>query len=237
VSGSYIFGIPTPSFRIYPVKRSILLIGLYAFLALEQIGQCAVVSRDWKTPGDGLLTYDDVNQREWLDLTQSRLSMFAGSGYEQRYQSAGPQFALRGAFYGFHPAKSADLSALSLSAGIVPGAEFATNAGPTQSLIELVGPSAISSLDPADRVAFGLLDQLGPAPTTNLRLYGELLHFVPRPATMGSAGLLIRAGLDVNDLATPANSGIWMSRSIPEPSSTFSSLVGALFFIRRASHT
>jgi hypothetical protein len=35
-----------------------------------------VISRGWKTPRDGLLTYDDVNRREWLDLTESVLSQF-----------------------------------------------------------------------------------------------------------------------------------------------------------------
>ena len=32
-----------------------------------------VFERDWKTPGDGLLTYDDVNRQEWLDLTETQL--------------------------------------------------------------------------------------------------------------------------------------------------------------------
>ena len=33
--------------------------------------QAAVFERDWLAPGDGLLTYDDVNKREWLDLSVS----------------------------------------------------------------------------------------------------------------------------------------------------------------------
>ena len=35
-----------------------------------------VFERDWKAPGDGLLTHDDVNGREWLDLSVSRLINF-----------------------------------------------------------------------------------------------------------------------------------------------------------------
>jgi hypothetical protein len=43
--------------------RAILM--LFAFACPTLAG---VVSRDLFAPGDGLLTYDDVNQREWLDL-------------------------------------------------------------------------------------------------------------------------------------------------------------------------
>lgn len=47
---------------------------LAATICLATSIDAAVISRDWKTPGDGLLTYDDVNQRVWLDLTESRLA-------------------------------------------------------------------------------------------------------------------------------------------------------------------
>ena len=36
----------------------------------------AVIERDWQTPGDGLLTFDTVNQREWLDLSETLLSIY-----------------------------------------------------------------------------------------------------------------------------------------------------------------
>ena len=45
------------------VLRSVL-----ASLLAANLCSAAVFERDWKTPGDGLLTYDDVNRREWLDL-------------------------------------------------------------------------------------------------------------------------------------------------------------------------
>ena len=39
-------------------------------LSLAPLTASATISeRDLLEPGDGLLTYDDVNQREWLDLT------------------------------------------------------------------------------------------------------------------------------------------------------------------------
>jgi hypothetical protein len=56
----------------------------FATLFLWTPGQllAGVFSRDWKTPGDGLLTYDDVNQREWLDLSVSRLDQFPVPRFE-----------------------------------------------------------------------------------------------------------------------------------------------------------
>ena len=41
---------------------------LYAIVLVAPSARGAVFERDWKTPGDGLLTYDDVNRRVWLDL-------------------------------------------------------------------------------------------------------------------------------------------------------------------------
>lgn len=34
-----------------------------------QSSDATVLERDWKNRGDGLLVFDDVNNREWLDLT------------------------------------------------------------------------------------------------------------------------------------------------------------------------
>jgi len=49
------------------VKTSLATVVLLALCSSLASG--AVISRDWKTPGDGLLTYDTVSGREWLDLT------------------------------------------------------------------------------------------------------------------------------------------------------------------------
>jgi hypothetical protein len=42
------------------------------------VGRAAVVERDWKNLGDGLLTYDDVNNREWLAILGAHLSTAGG---------------------------------------------------------------------------------------------------------------------------------------------------------------
>lgn len=33
--------------------------------------RAAIISRDFRAPGDGLLTYDSVSNREWLDITET----------------------------------------------------------------------------------------------------------------------------------------------------------------------
>jgi len=84
------------------------------YLAVAASLPAAVFERDWKMPGDGLLTYDDVNQREWLDLPVSLLSQFP----TPRYENAVAETAPGGVFEGFTLAKSPDVIALAESAGI-----------------------------------------------------------------------------------------------------------------------
>jgi hypothetical protein len=202
------------------------LLAVVASMVSQEL-HAAVFSRDWKTPGDGLLTYDDVNQREWLDLTESRLAMFPGTTFEQRYQNALPEFAVGGKFFGFQPATSGEVSALAMSAGVEIGGDFSANNVPVNALVELVGPSYISASNPDDRSAYGLLGELRTTPPIQ-RLYGELIHFTPKPVTQGAATLFVRSGLDVHEFATTASSGIWMHRPVPEPSSLLTGLLGCL---------
>lgn len=77
----------------------------------------AVIERDWKTPGDGLLTYDDVNKREWLDLTESRLLRFAmpGDSLVDVYQAVVAETLPGGEYAGFSLAKNEDVLLLAES--------------------------------------------------------------------------------------------------------------------------
>ena len=70
----------------------------------------AIVPQDWHTSGDGLLTYDTTNHREWLDLTQTDVLPFATV-----QQSLAPGESLSG----FHIANVDDVHALVTSAGYV----------------------------------------------------------------------------------------------------------------------
>lgn len=49
--------------------RFALVIVLFAGLLPSLCG--GIVEHDFHVPGDGLLTYDDVHKREWLDLTET----------------------------------------------------------------------------------------------------------------------------------------------------------------------
>ncbi len=100
----------------------------------------AVTPRDWKTPGDGLLTYDDVNQREWLDLTETQLFKFPGNSLEEQYQAVIAKTAGGGVFEEFTPAASEQVFGLAESAGLdVTTLDFAVNEAAADNLIELLG--------------------------------------------------------------------------------------------------
>jgi hypothetical protein len=170
-----------------------------------------VFERDWKTPGDGLLTYDDVNRREWLDLSQTILSsQFPGENpsplitRENRYQYVVSQTAPAGLFEGFSVAKSPDAIALAQSAGINTSTlDENINGAAALSLGQLLGftyeaPNGFN-------VAIGLLDE---PPVRNIRPGAEI-HSAPT-----QAGLAI--GLSHFQIDSPP--GVMLFRFVPEPS-------------------
>jgi hypothetical protein len=174
----------------------------------------AVVSRDWKTPGDGLLTYDDVNQREWLDLSQTVLdSQFPGNDREAKYQYVIGQTGAGGFFEGFTPANVADVMMLAASAGIDTSTlNYNVNALATLSLGELL---TFTRLFPAGKESSGLLDEVN-------------ARFVRRRADIGFdfnslAGL--RITLEIDRLLSPPP-GVFLYRAIPEPSAIFQAVIG-----------
>jgi hypothetical protein len=178
--------------------------------------EAAVVAHDWKTPGDGLLTYDTVNKREWLDFTQSRLSMFLGASLEQRFQNALPELAAGGKFAGFSIGKSNDVIALGASAGINTSiGDFAINEMPTRALISLVDSNPVLTASGGVN-ALGALDEIRTAqmPPAGLRLLANL-NVIP---TSGAAGF---AGLDPFGYYEPfefPSVGLWLYRTaVPEP--------------------
>lgn len=179
--------------------------------------QAAVISRDWKTPGDGLLTYDDVNQREWLDLSQTILTtQFPGRSRDERFDYVIGQTSLGGIFGGFTAAKSHDVIALAQSAGIdTTTDDFATNSEPTLNLVEHIGFTS----DPrvGDRLAVGILDELG-GPSYPFHLGARFFSVAPT-----SAGLSI--GIGQTEFRTvPA---VMLYRAIPEPDALLLVLYGS----------
>lgn len=191
-----------------------------AVLMLWTPGQSSagVFQRDWKTPGDGLLTYDDVNQREWLDVTQTRLSLFPPPvpvpiqfDVEARYQRVVSELLPGGMFEGFAVATSMDVIALAESAGIDTATNsFAINGAPVSRLIALLDPTF--GTPPGLARAQGLIGELAGIPFINKRL-AAIFHYDPPP----SALFVITA--DDDSLAKPQFSGVMLYRvAVPEPS-------------------
>jgi hypothetical protein len=138
-------------------RKSITLLAL-AILSCAGLCRGAVFQHDWKTPGDGLLTYDDVNQREWLDLSQTLLtSQFPDVGQYGKYSYVLGQTVTGGIFEGFTIAKGADVIALSTSAGITSSTmNYLTNYDATFALQQLLG---ITSVSQTGSQSVGLLNE------------------------------------------------------------------------------
>jgi hypothetical protein len=100
----------------------------------------AVMERDWLAPGDGLLTFDNINNREWLDISVTLLEQFPGSTLEERYQAVVAETAGGGLFEGFRVAGEVDVIALANSAGVdTTKTDYTTNGGSVDELIRLFG--------------------------------------------------------------------------------------------------
>jgi len=160
----------------------------------------AVFERDWQTPGDGLLTYDDVNQREWLDLSVSRLDQFP----EARLENAVAEIAPGGLFEGFTWAKRDDVTALAQSAGIdTSTTDGAINQSAVSDVISLLGVtyqnfSSTRSVGYVEDTALGY-------PNGHLAIQFYIRHLV------GRAGLAV-ASTDILEGA-----GLMLYRAVPEP--------------------
>lgn len=110
-----------------------LLFLLACVLIAGQV-KAGVVSRDLFEPGDGLLTYDDVNNREWLDFNYSssfgRESLFA-------------ELSMEGILSGFHFSARADIEQLALSANAnwldTPSQQIWENSDGSVHLLKLLG--------------------------------------------------------------------------------------------------
>ena len=174
----------------------------------------AVMSRDWLEPGDGLLTYDDVNQREWLDLSETILTDFPGSDVDERYMSVIDQLALGGVFEGFKVASRSDVIQFAQSAGIDTSTQnFAANESVARDLIGLLGVTAGST--PLRHASIGYIDEHSPRPGSTL---GRVAAFVEAKETVPmSAGVVFSNSSDL--LRGGSSNGVMLYRtSIPEPS-------------------
>jgi hypothetical protein len=194
-----------------------------AVLVLISAGRsgAAVFQRDWKTPGDGLLTYDDVNQREWLDLSVSLMSNFP----EPRLANAVAQISPGGLFDGFIWARRDDVRAFAQSAGInIATFGYAANQAATRHVIDLLGvtlstPSSIHSLGFINPVDF-------PSSIPPETGFGADV-FVIFDQTSGQgvvAGITVPVGDLFYSNSGPSIKGLMLYRSVPEPQTCFVSV-------------
>jgi hypothetical protein len=178
--------------------------------------RAAVFERDWQAPDDGLLTFDDVDNREWLDLSVSRFDQFP----EPRLENAIAELAPGGLFEGFTWAKRNDVRRLAESAGIdTSTSNFAINGSPTIELIRLVGPTF-------ENMHF----------LRSIALIDEPQVTYPFIAYDGAAFLVNYGGLA--GLASPLNddelvmaNALLLYRTVPEPSTSLLILLEIAFLI------
>ena len=184
----------------------ILTLACLALAGLNSAAVGAVLSRDWKTPGDGLLTYDDVNQREWLDVTVS-----VSNNFDAMAQELEPG----GLFEGFTLAVSEDVWTLADSAGIDASTrDYAVNRDATDSLIRLLGVTwgnvagryATLGLLDETRIFLGLVDRVGAV-------------FEVQPGVPSRAGLSIGPSDDRFSRGQSTGLMLYRSAAVPEPSS------------------
>ncbi len=98
--------------------RILTLITAAAALIESATARSAVISMDFHQPGDALLTYDTINHRQWLDLSQT-----GGWSLAQTKQALLPG----GIYYDFHVATVSDVAEFVDSAGY----DAASTAGET----------------------------------------------------------------------------------------------------------
>lgn len=174
--------------------------------AAAPVAFAGVISHDWKSPGDGLLTYDDVNQREWLDLSQTLLSsQFPGADREAKFQFVMDQTGGGGLFDGFSIAQSSDVVALVESAGIDSSTQsYAINAAPTLALGALL-TFTIEAMN-GNRAVVGIVD-------------GIDSDSLVRTTAFLRTSFASQAGLSFGTPHTEFNEppGVMLYRKVPEP--------------------
>jgi hypothetical protein len=203
----------------FPVLSFVVL------LVTATVSGASVFERDWKTPGDGLLTYDDVNNREWLDLSESLVFQFPGATLEARYQSVVAETLPGGLFDGFAVASRAEVILLAQSAGIaVETDDFATNAGPVGQMIDLL--SATLEFSGGHLRSYGFIDEVSYSPSGVPFRFATIFRVDPRTPPLRSRADL---SFSINDDFIGV-SGVLLYRAIPEPDAWMLFGCGASFW-------
>ena len=193
------------------------LLFLGTFLFLPGTSEAAVFERDWLAPGDGLLTFDDVNHREWLDLTYLLEEYpFRDPSIlrdpENRLEAILPELNVGGSLEGFQIASSGDVVALALSAGVDVNVSSAVNEVPVSTLVELLGVTRDGGL--GNQSSRGLLDDFMDTSDGPYRLVGGI-SALPQFNSYGVGFFTLFGSSD--DIPSRTIS-VMLFRQVPEPS-------------------
>ena len=176
------------------------ILGFTAFFLVATVSLAAadIYERDWNHAGDGLLTVDDVNMREWLDLTETQ-GMFVAD--------ISARLETEGEYAGFSIASVPDVADLATSAGIDTSGIWSDNTVPARRLIGLLGETGNGGF--ALQTSAGLALE---AMSGEITTIGITISYLSDPDVASCC----RFPGAVN---FPQDRGIWLFRPVPEPSS------------------
>lgn len=209
----------------------LLFVGLITLSVAAADTRGAIISKDWKQPGDGLLTVNIDNGLEYLDLSLTNLAGFPGTLVEDRYQAVIAQTVQGGLFEGFMVSNRNQATSLLNSAGIVADtSDFATNGLPTSTLISFLSATEVSG---NDLLAHALIDEVLQRNTLRNRTVVSL-GYRPQAGLSGVAYGRLQFGPEIVIQTYPdldATYAVLLVRSsVPEPAS--STLLLCVLFIR-----
>jgi len=201
------------------MKTQLLFVLTGVWFLLAGSSQAAVFERDLVPgSGDGLLTFDDLNNREWLDLTETIVDLFGEipDSFEERYMRVLDETLMGGRFEGFTVATEADLEAFVGSAGIdINTFDVAVNGVPANELHQLLTKGRGGR---GTRVERGFLAEFEDGFDPSCRCIASI------GSTANFAGLFFGT---INSLSIPSPSpiivrdttGVYLYReTVPEPS-------------------
>lgn len=180
-----------------------LKFGLVAMLSVGY-GHAALLSVDWQTAGDGLLTRDTATGLEWLDLSQT---------YNQTVAAVQPQLGAGNTFDGFRLALAGEVHQLMGDAGIpfsnVTGtiASTAAERANADALTALLSETVGRHFGATYRGSRGHLTDSGADLVVGYYLINDIElfndYFTPFPDWPGAGVWLVRtAGTNVPEPAT-----------------------------------
>ena len=150
-----------------------------------QPASATLIERDWRVPGDGLLTFDPSTGLEWLDASQAILDDFPpGDSLEARFQQVVAETAPGGRLEGFRVATTANANQLAESAGLAIGSfNVPLNQGPAANFLALVGTTREAASGYKDLI--GVLDETAVHASGRLARNALFVAHDPRPAPIG----------------------------------------------------